>query len=488
MVARRLRPSQQTPQSTNPLVPSGADLVFGGNAFKAPSNVVERGVIASCDALRHIYMVQLNSGQMLPMARIRTHHGDLTLLTVGTFVVVTFALGNPYIMGVLPPDTASTYSENPESITDVDGFGGNDPLLSRSFGGSSRGAGEPQDLAPGDFVAMSQDGASLSVLQGQVAQLRGSPLAKVQAFGDNDLVQIVAGVLRVITWMGESNVVNNKGKTSFIWRGGSDQLTQTGSDEEKYTIKLDVGHTGDMINFEVCTRSQQTVFKFHVSPQGAVELFAAGGFNQHSGANVQQIHPVNFNGSVVETITGGASRTVSGDVQERHDGSRTEVIASDHSVTVGQDQAINVSRNRRVATGGDNIEEVAGKRKISSFEENTTEILGPGKAHTIRTIGGAHQVLTTGGAITMNPGPGTFSVLASPEMISLGTGAVSHAVKWEEMNVALQAMAIQLSTMHALLAAHVHPAGPFTPDPTLSPLASPVLVELTTARGTVKVA
>lgn len=88
----------------------------------------------------------------------------------------------------------------------------------------------------------------------------------------------------------------------------------------------------------------------------------------------------------------------------------------------------------------------------------------------------------------MNPGPGTFSVLASPEMISLGTGAVSHAVKWEEMNVALQAMAIQLSTMHALLAAHIHPAGPMTPDPTLSPLASPVLVELTTARGTVKVA
>ena len=495
------RPNSPRPRSrvapSDPFVPEGRDLTRGGGVMNPPANVIERGTIVSVDARRHMYYVHFNSGRTMQVARLRTHPGDITMLPVGEFVIVTFALGTPYILGVLPPDGLYEESNNPESVTDVPGYGGDDPLLNRSLGGSSRGRHEPVDVAPGDFVGISKDGASVAALHGQVAQIRGSALAKVQAFGDNDLVQIVAGVMRTITWMGESNIVNNRGKTSFIWRGGSDQLTQTGPDEEKYTIKLDVGHTGNMVKFEVCNRAGQPVFRFHVDPQGKVELFAAGGFNQHSGASIQQVHPVNFNGTVEETITGGARRTVGGNVTEQHDGSRTESVASDHSLTVGQDQAFNVSRNRRVSVGGNDSEVVTGKKRVSSLDEHTTEVLGPGKTHTVRTaggesrvitIGGAHQVLTTGGAITMSPGPGTFSVLAGPEMIALGNGAVSHAVKWEEMNAAIQAMALQISTLHALLAAHLHPAGPMTPDPTLSALASPVICELSLARGTVKVA
>ena len=464
--------------------------------MRAPSNVIERGVILSLDAQRQIYRVVLNSGRIREMPRIRNHPGDMTVLPNGVFVIITYALGNPYILGVLPPETISTFDENPTSVTDVNNYGGNDPIFNRGIGAASRGRNEPKDVAPGDFIGTSTDGASVAALHGQVAQIRGSALAKVQAFGDSDLVQIVAGVMRTITWMGESNVVNNEGKTSFIWRGGTDQLTQTGPDEQRYTIKLDVGHTGNMVRFEICNRDNQNVFSVHIDPQGAVDVFSAGGISQHSGASVSQIHPVNFNGSVEETITGSASRHVSGDVSETHEGSRTESVSSNHSVAVGQDQALSVSRNSSLSVGGDSSEVIGGTKKVSSVGENTTAVLGPG-THTIRTtggasrimtFGGAHQVVTTGGAITMNPGPGTFSVMASPEMISLGTGAVSHAVKWEEMNAAIQAMALQISTLHALLAAHLHPAGPMTPDPTLSALASPVICELSLARGTVKVA
>lgn len=465
--------------------------------MEAPRNIIERGTIMSVDADRQMYRVHLNSGRTMLMARLRSHLGDVAVLTIGTVVMVTFALGLPYILGVLPPETASSSEESPTSITDAAGHGGNDPTLSRNLGASSRGVGEPRDVAPGDFVGTSRDGASVAALHGKVAQIRGSALSKVQAFGDNDLVQIVAGVMRVITWMGESQVVNNAGKTSFIWRGGTDQLTQTGSDEERYTILLDVGHTGNMIKLEVCNREGQGVFRFHVDPLGKVELFAAGGFNQHSGGSVTQVHPVNFNGSVEEHITGSSSRTVEGDVAETHQGSRTEEISTNYGLTVGQDLSTYVGRNQHVNVGGDATEVVSGAKRTSSLDDQLVEVLYPGKSHTTQTTAGAvkvetttgeYRVTTLGGNMTLDPGPGTFSVLASPEMISLGTGAVSHAVKWEEMNVALQAMAIQLSTMHALLAAHIHPAGPLTPDPTLSPLASPVLVELTTARGTVKVA
>ena len=513
MAPRRPRPSGSTPRSTDPLAPSASDVVFGGNAMRAPSNVIERGVILSLDAQRQIYRVVLNSGRIREMPRIRNHPGDVTVLPNGAFVIVTFALGNPYILGVLPPETVSTFDENPTSVTDVNGYGGNDPIFNRGIGATSRGRNEPKDVAPGDFIGTSTDGASVSALHGQVAQIRGSALAKVQAFGDSDLVQIVAGVLRTVTWMGESNVVNNEGKTSFIWRGGTDQLTQTGPDEQRYTIKLDVGHTGNMVRFEICNRDNQNVFSVHIDPQGAVEVFSAGGISQHSGASVSQIHPVNFNGSVEETVTGSASRHVAGDVTETHEGSRTESVSSNHSVAVGQDLALSVSRNSRTSVGGDTTVITTGKSRHASVDESRIEVLGPGKSHTVQTTGGsvatqtrtgAYSVTTLGGGITLDASPGIARINASQVVIaaaggsiglsapaaqiSIGEGAASGATKWEELNAQIQAMAAQISVLNGLVAAHVHAAiGPLGVSPTLAPLASPITVDLTSARSAVRV-
>lgn len=476
-----------------------------------PQNIVERGAIISVDARRHVYRVHLNSGRTMKMARIRSHPGDLVLLTIGTFVVVTFALGVPYITGVLPPDTSSTYDDNPASVTDVAGHGGNDPTLSGNLGVSSRGPNEPQDITAGDFVGSSPDGASVAALHGKVAQIRGSALAKVQAFGDNDLVRIVAGVLETMTWMGKSAVVNNEGKTSFIWRGGSDQLTQTGPDEERYTIKLDVGHTGDMLKLELCTRNHQTLFRFHVNPEGRVELYAAGGFDQHSGASPDQVHPVNFNGSVEEHITGDASRRVVGNVSETHEGSRTESISTNHSTSVGQDYIRHIGRNARFDVGGDFSEVVSGSKSVNAFGNIAQIALYPGSTHTIRTEAGNssietntgdHTVTTLGGTITLNAGPGhisllgaqvlmsadngAFTISAAPSAIQIGNGAVSGVTKWEELNTAIQTLTARLNTLHGLIASHAH-VGAAPIDPTLAPLNTPLAVDISPARSAARV-
>jgi hypothetical protein len=249
MVARRTpaaRPSGRLNTQPDPLIPQGmADPRGAGplaGATGAGTPHVERGTILSCDARGQVYRVALNSGRTMQMGRIRSHPGDMTLLPPRTIVVVTWALGLPYIMGVLPPEVASVDSETPQSITDVTGHGGDDPVLQRNLGANSRAPDEPRDILPGDFVGTSPDGASVSALHGKVAQLRGGALAKVQAFGDSDLVQIVTGLYRMISWMGESRILNEDGKTSFVWRGGTDQITQTGADEENYTIRLDVAH------------------------------------------------------------------------------------------------------------------------------------------------------------------------------------------------------------------------------------------------------
>lgn len=510
----RARPSARTTRISDPLAPQAGSMPFGGMATARPQNVVERGTVLAVDAQQQMYRVHLNSGRTMLMARIRSHPGDMVVLPVGVFVMVSFALGMPYIIGVLPPETAVVNEENVTSITDVEGHGGNDPLLGRSLGVTSRGPNEPRDVVPGDFVGTGPDGASVSALHGKVAQLRASPLAKVQAFGDNDLVQIVAGVLRTVTWMGESKVVNDEGKTSFQWRGGTDQLTQTGGDEERYTIKLDVGHTGNMIKLEVCNRDHQTVFRFHVSPEGQVELYAAGGFNQHSGDNDAAVHPVNYHGSVAEVVTGGASRQVSGDVTETHEGNRTETVSGNHALTIGQDKVLNVSRDQNVNVGGNATQAVTGNLTTNILGDCKTTVFTPGKVHSVKTTGGdvtvetqlgAYSVATSGGTVGIDAGVGQARVTASviellastgsislgapSGNISIGNGAASGSVRWEQLNVVLQTLVAEINAKLALIAAHAHPppTGPAAPSPTLVPVASPLILNMLEARSPVRI-
>lgn len=482
---------------------------MGGAATAGPANIIERGVIMAVDAQRQIYRVRLNSGRTLMMARIRNHLGDVNVLPVGAFVAVTFGLGLPYIMGVLPPESANTQEENPITVTDAEGYGGNDPLLARNMGASSRGRDEPRDMVPGDFVGLSPDGASVAALHGKVAQIRGSALAKVQAFGDRDLVQIVAGTIRTLSWMGESRIENNDGKTSFIWRGGCDQLSQTGPDEERYTIKLDVGDTGNMINLEVCNRENQAVFRFHVDPQGQCELFAAGGFNQHSGADSNQTHPIRYNGTTQTEVTGGATRTVQGPVQEIHQAGRTEEVTENYNLTVGQDFVVQAGRDLRLTASGNGYEFITGDKTSTSSGDYKMEVVTPGKVHAVKTTAGEASVETTTGnfrvttqggqvlldaglglarveatQIVLAAGSGSIGLSAPAGSITIGANATSGATKWEEMNAAIQAMAQQISTLNALVASHVHGVGPTSL--TLVPLSSPISVNLQSARSGVR--
>lgn len=492
---RKPRPSQNSNRTPDPFSPDPSEAGLGAAAFKAGENVFERGTILSSDSQRQTYYVVMNSGRPMTMSRIRAHPGDVTMLPNGTVVAVTFALGLPYIFGVLPPETAAYEDDNPTSITDADGFGGNDALMSRSLGANARGANEPRDSMPGDFVGTGPDGSSVAALRGQTAQLRGSALAKVTAFGDNDLVQIVAGVLRVLTWMGESKVVNDQGKTSYIWRGGTDQLTQTGQDEERYTIKLDVGHTGNMIKLEVCNRDNQTVFSFHVDPQGRVDLFAAGGFQQHSGASETQVHPVRVHGSVEETVTGSVNRRSGGDVTEAFEGSVTESISNNKSETIGQDKVVSVSRNSSEQVGADKNTVVTGNAVTNVRGNNSTNILDAGKFHAVKTNngemkhetqGGKYTIKTDQGDIELSLTSGAVRIKAGADKIELGNNPSSHAVKWEELNAVLQQLLAKLNVFFMLLTTHIHPvSGPTTaPAAQLIPLAEALTLTLDSAKST----
>jgi hypothetical protein len=472
-MSRRPRPSTRQNRTENPLYPEGAERPQGAGPLALPVvHALERGTIIDVDADGHIYRVALNSGRTVPMARMRTHPGDLTLLPIHTAVVVSWSLGSPYIIGVLPPEVAVNEGVTPGSITDTEGHGGNDPVLQRPLGTVARAPDEPRDVLPGDFVGLGPDGASIAALRGKIAQLRGGPLAKVITHGGSDLVQIIAGLLQTVTWMGESKVSNDGGKVSFSWRGGTDQLTQTGPDERRYTVRLDVGHVGDIILLEVCNRDGQAVFRFHVDATGGCELFAAGGWNQHGGSAASDTNPTRFYGRREVEVAGESFERVSGNTTIQHQASRTEQIHDDLTVATGGDVRADVTGNRTTGVGGNDNLTVAGNQTTTVSGDCTTNVR---ENH-------GYAVNTASGDQTFTPRSGKFKVATNNAgAIELGENPRYFGVMYEMMQQQLMSWKQQIDANFTLIANHVHPSNG-APSPVLPPLSNPTTLDLSPAK------
>jgi len=457
-----MRPSLAPPRAlqNNPLLPTNGSIQRGEGALATPPvQRCERGFVVSVDANSHVYRVKLNTGPILDgVPRIKAFPGDMALLQIGQPVRVDWSLGAPYIDGLLPLETARPANDQPEGITDVSGHGGQDPVLDRNMGRTGRAAGEPNDILPGDQAFIGPDGAAVGALQGRVALLRGSNLAKIVAHGATDQVDIFAGLLRLITWMGESRYTNDEGKTSFTWKGGADQLTQTGPDEEKYTIHFDAGHSGNLLRLEVTTPDGQPLFRFHVDPSGRCELFARGGLNQHSGSDSSQLHPLRFFGQRVVEVEGTDSERIAGEATRTFQAGLSSSVSTNRNAIVGQDENLTINRNRNVQVGGLENHVVHGplNQTITSGNYNL-EIQGTNDFHATQ-IGSGNFIF--------EPLGGKFRIKTSlPDAVELTDNPTSHSVKYEELQVALDALKQDYNSFKQTVKTHTHilvgTAGPF---------------------------
>jgi hypothetical protein len=437
--------------------------------FRPTTAPRERGTIVSVDAARHTYHVATNSGRnFYGIARLRSSPTDLTLLPPGTPVMVDPALGEPYILGVLPYQCAAVAGEDPDSVTGTTGHGGEDPALNRNFGATARAPGEPRDLMPGDSAMRSPDGASVAALQGKVAQLRGSPLAQITAHGLTNQVDVIAGLLRVITWMGESRVVNEDGKTSFVWRGGADQLTQSGADEERYTVRLDVGHTGDLVNFEVTTPAGQSLFRFHVSPEGRVSVVSRGGWEVTSGADRAMEHPQRIHGAHAVEVEGAQTVRVAADTAHAYEANRKTAVTSNDTRVVGGNDVHRVNGDHDANVGGVHNTAVTGNvTRVSSqgdMKDSVTQ--GNYDAH-VQT--GHWKALLDSGDFIAELSSGTFKVKGQTLELG-GDSPTNHVMVFEEFRTLWNQFIQHYNQFVQLVATHFHPAssGTTTPSSTLT--------------------
>jgi len=427
-------PPRRSPPA--PLVPDSSLLASGGGPFQANPQMRERGVILLVDADRHAYRVATHSGRVLDgIGRIKSHPGDTTLLSIGTVVRIDFSLGFPYIDGILPEEVPTPPTETTSNVTDTSGHGGEDPVLQHNMTSTFRGVGEPRDLLPGDQVSRGPDGALVGALHGKVALLKASPLAQVRALGNDDIVEIIAGNLRIITWMGELKVLNQDGKTSLMLRGGTDQLTETGADEERYPLRLDVGARGDMVHFVLATPDGSPLCDIKIDPQGKVSLLAAGGIDLISGNAPSATTAFRIHGNEERTIEGTLTERVSRDVTEQYSGSR--------ETSVSGNDATHILQSKTVFTGDAWLAKATGTAQL---EGSTVKI--------------------------------------KSRDIEIGFFPISHATKYEELNTVITNLQQQLNSFQLQVKTHIHPAG--TPSTAPSPQlisVQPFSVNLTPAKA-----
>lgn len=421
---------------------------------------METGIVFAVDASNYSYRVRLNSGRVVDAVRMQSHSNDLALLRQGELVAVSFDFGPAVIIGVLPGSVARDPQATSFQVTDVTGHGGEDPQFRANTIATARTPSQPTDLMPGDAALVAPDGAVVAALRGRVASLRGGALAKVEAFGEQDLLRFTAGNVRMDHWGGYWQYSNDDaGRINYSWRLGSDQLTQTGADAERFTIQLDAGADSGVVRFSVQNREGQALFSLHVDANGHCDIYAAGGIRQHGGAAATDVTQQHTHGQREETSTGDVTETVEG-------ANRIQIIGP-NTVQVGGPWLEVAAQTRMIACNRDLQVDVHGEAREVLVQGRQTSSAGT-IGHTL-TGSSDYAVACESGSIRLETtGPGRIALHhTGADAIHLGTDPSNHLVMFEPMQVSWNELKAYIASLVTQLAAHTHPvsgvlAGPST--------------------------
>lgn len=300
----------------------------------------------------HTAKVRTNRGRPLEnVPQMKTAPGAFEHLSTGTPVVISWDLGFPVIVGILDDVGLPQKALPPMSLTGVDGVGSTDPTQATHGSNNYKPPFAPTDMGPNDFARVGTMGNHIAVLEGGLS-LFGSQSAQLRSLGTSGTMQTIARAIQQVTDFGQLSVENDRGKTSFVLRAGSNQSTETGLDEQRWTIRIDLGASGDLFDFSILEPEGKLLFRLHAGSDGRVQIYGDGGVDLSSGAagagNARSDHA----GPRVQAIGGNDTKTIAG--------TKTTVVEQSHVTTVGGD----VERaaggtltefstgNRAVGTGG----------------------------------------------------------------------------------------------------------------------------------------
>jgi hypothetical protein len=312
----------------------------------------EFGTVIVFDSNTFAATVRTERGRVLTgVPCLRSNPGEIAPLPTGTEVAISYEFGQPIIVGCISLPSTKNEEVPSFSVTDATGFGGQGENQSTFSEGNYRRPGEPTDLIPGDWAAVGPDGNGFARLGGGTSIMKSGPMSQIRTHRINDLVEIFSRTFRHVTDMGEIKVTNEGGKINWSFRGGVTQRTEAGPDEEKWSIRADLGATGDVLNFELTTPGGQTLFKFHVDASGHCEIFGINGVNIASGNRYNGSHSEEHNGDSSKNVGGNQIAAVAGTATHTYGNSLKETIGGNLETTAGNDIRMAAMRDIAVAAG-----------------------------------------------------------------------------------------------------------------------------------------
>lgn len=320
----------------------------------------EMADIVSYNANTHTSILRTHSGRPLQnVPQIRTGYGDFTMFEAGQTVVVTWDLGFPAIVGVIsivgPPQAAIASP----TLTSIDGVGDNNPLQPTDGSNSYKPPGAPNDMTAGDWARMGDMGQGIAVLKGGLTQM-GSPAAMVRSLGAAGLLQTFANRMMNVADFGQWSVENDQGRTSFILRAGANQSTQTGEDEQHWTIRMDLGATGDLFDFQITDPVGKSLFKMHVGADGRTQIYGDAGVDISSGPNGDNETLHDTAGDRTSTVGGDDTLGITGNRDISVGAALTENVTTDKTTAIGNDDTRFVNKDQTINVGGKRVDIVVG--------------------------------------------------------------------------------------------------------------------------------
>lgn len=442
------------PTKKDPYSVSKFDKITGGAALKSGGSTNwELGQVTQYYAGTHSMDVTTHSGRSLKsVPRLSDDPKNFSLLKPGTNVVISYDLPFPVVVGTITVAGTNPIKYDDTSITGVAQIGSDDPMQRTHGALNYRDTNAPSDLAPGDKAWVGTLGNLLAVLEGGVT-VTGSPNAQTRSHALLGLLETVASVQRNVSDWGEWKIENDQGKVSFILRAGSNTQTETGLDEEHWTIRIDLGHTGNVFNFEITTPTGNTLFKFHVGPDGRLQLYGHGGVDISSGPVGNKEQRSDIAGDDKKIVQGNKEQEIVGNNETIVHKGRTTSIGNDDTIVIGNDKSILINRDKVENIGGKVTEVIAGgsplDAKKNQFVKQTYILnggweidIGNPKQGANITAQAGYKLRTHFGGIDLEVAKsGKIRAIAKEvdSVILGGDKLASHVVKYEELKKFLYA-------------------------------------------------
>ena len=283
--------------------------------------------------------------------------GEFKVVRRGTPVVLRLSVGWPTISQVLPISTDQEAVGRPSFELDPLGSSGGD-LFPADDGPTFLGR-LPRDMHMGDWGRIGNQGQKLMVLDGGVVTMEASPMARVEVIQDEDTLLLAGRNTRLITGFGNMEFRDQGGKSSMVFEGGTDQVTQTGSGKGNWAVRAEIGGDAEgLIDFQTRNLGGQRVSSFSVDMEGSEQRHNAGNVSWAvDGAHewsIRQGRKVYIQaGDDYLEVRGGREEQIYGSYITEAFDTRFSRVGGDRRDTVMRDWTMAAMRNMKVNVSGD---------------------------------------------------------------------------------------------------------------------------------------